>query len=129
MRHSKQYSIIDHELLHRGYFHKLSHEALVLYFFLITVGDKDGKSYYSTNKIIQILRLNSYKTAVFELSNSELIIYRQPYFWVRNFEPSPSLGTLFSSSIEDTTRTMTYARKGDLNSTRQIIKKLFLNEK
>ena len=46
MRWAKSYSIVDHGLLHGGYFHRLSHEAPSLYLFLVVVGDRDGKSYY-----------------------------------------------------------------------------------
>lgn len=85
MRESKQYSIVDHEVLHGGYFQSLSHEALVLYFFLITVGNKDGVSYYSETKIIEILKLSYYKIAVASLLKSKLIDYQRPYFRVKNF--------------------------------------------
>jgi len=47
MRQAKSYSIIDHYLLHGGYLHRLSHEAMVLYLFLALVGDKSGRSFYA----------------------------------------------------------------------------------
>jgi hypothetical protein len=130
MRRSKQYSIIDHEILHSGYFHRLSHEALVLYFFLVTVGDKNGKSYYSPARIIEILRLQSFKLSLLELINLQLIIYRHPNFWVNNFKSDLTIQSINYLPKDDKKSVkMHAAKKGDLNSTREIIRKLFLNEK
>ena len=86
MRWAKSYSIVDHGLLHGGYFHRLSHEALSLYLFLVVVGDRDGKSYYGERSIADILRLkgNVFANAHRELVETGLISFRSPYFWVRN---------------------------------------------
>jgi len=130
MRRSKQYSIIDHEILNSGYFHRLSHEALILYFFLVTVGDKNGKSYYSPARIIEILRLQSFKVSLLELTNLQLIIYRHPNFWVNNFKSDLTIQSINYLPKDDKKSVKIYAaKKGDLNSTRDIIRKLFLNEK
>lgn len=84
MRWAKSYSIVDHRLLHGGYFQKLSHEALVLYLFLIVVGDKNGRSFYADRSIEGILRLTQLCHARSELIQWNLIDYRGPYWWVKN---------------------------------------------
>ena len=88
MRRAKSYSIVDHQLLHQGFFHHLSVEALALYLFLIVVSDREGRSYYAERTLIDILRLPSqkYSTALFELTASGLVDYRRPYFWVKNLQ-------------------------------------------
>jgi hypothetical protein len=85
MRRAKSYSIIDHEFLHKGYFEYLSHEALVLYFFLLTVSDLNGRSYYAAVTITSMLRLNDFESARKELLNFSLIEYQSPYYYIRNF--------------------------------------------
>lgn len=96
MRRAKSYSIIDHAFLHGGYFHRLSHQALSLYLFLVVVSDRDGKSYYSERTIADILRLegDAFRGARQELLESGLISFSSPYFWVKNIsettEPSAS---------------------------------------
>jgi len=86
MRWARSYSIIDHEILHGGYLSRLSHEAMVLYLFLVVVGDRQGRSFYSDGSIREILRLSSplLEHAGRELVSEDLIYYRQPYWEVRN---------------------------------------------
>lgn len=86
MRQAKSYSIVDHALLHGGYLARISHLALVLYLFLVVVGDKDGRSYYSDQSICDILRLSPSElaTARSELIGAGLIAYRAPNWWVKS---------------------------------------------
>jgi hypothetical protein len=86
MRWAKSYSIVDHQLLHRGFFQKLSHQALALYLFLVVVGDAQGRSYYADRTIQGILRLSDSDLSVArdKLIEAGLINYRGPYWWVRN---------------------------------------------
>jgi len=90
MRHAKSYSIVDHQLLHGGYMKSLSHEALSLYLFLVIVGDRDGRSYYSQPSIVKILRFTDFELnkAIMDLQNYGLIQYRTPYFFVENLSES-----------------------------------------
>ncbi len=48
---------IDHSFLHRGYLARLSSEELLLYYFLITVADKSGVSFYDYERICALLKL------------------------------------------------------------------------
>ena len=86
MRWAKSYSILDHQLLHGGYLHRLNHESMSLYLFLAVVGDREGKSYYSEATIIDILRLKpeTLEKARNQLIEEGLIEYRQPNWWVKN---------------------------------------------
>lgn len=59
MRRARSYSIVDHQLLNGGYLHRLSHEALALYLFLVVVADRGGKSFWSEKSISQILRMSA----------------------------------------------------------------------
>lgn len=86
MRWAKSYSIIDHEILHGGYLHRLSHNSMVLYLFLVVVGDREGKSFYGETTIMEILRLGGkeLEAARSELIKEGLIEYRRPYWWVKD---------------------------------------------
>jgi hypothetical protein len=86
MRWARSYSIIDHQMLHGGYLNRLSHEAMVLYLFLVVVGDREGRSYYSDRSVMEILRVSApgLEHARKELISEGLIRYRRPYWEVKN---------------------------------------------
>lgn len=85
-RWARSYSIVDHQVLHGGYLHRLSHQALALYLFLVVVGDREGRSFYAERTIADILRLtpSEWWGSLQELIKSNLIEYRRPYFWVKD---------------------------------------------
>jgi hypothetical protein len=87
MRWAKSYSIVDHQLLHGGYFSKLHHRSLALYLFLIVVSDRHGKSYYKEQTIMCIVDLSAseLQQAIKELVDEKLLKYNRPYFIVTNF--------------------------------------------
>ncbi len=86
MRWAKSYSIVDHQLLHGGFFQKLSYQPLALYLFLVVVGDAQGRSYYADHTIEGILRLSDKDLCLAReaLIQAGLIDYHRPYWWVRN---------------------------------------------
>src|SRR4030043_2463563 len=86
LRWARSYSIIDHQILHGRYLHRLSHESMILYLFLAVVGDRQGRSFYSDRSITEILRLSGPKLhhAREELSSEGLISYKRPYWEVKN---------------------------------------------
>lgn len=88
MRWAKSYSIIDHQILYGGYLHRLSHEAMILYLFLVVVGDREGRSFYADTTIMDILRLDrgALSSARLELEAEGLIHCRGLYYFVRNIE-------------------------------------------
>lgn len=93
MRRAKSYSIVDHEILHSGFFQKLSVDALAFYLFLVVVGDQEGRSYYAERTIMSILRIDGQRfvAARDELVQSGLIRNCSPYFWVLNLTSPPQM--------------------------------------
>ena len=89
MRWAKSYGIVDHQLLHGRYLHRLSHVGLSLYLFLTVVSDVSGRSFYGPTTIADILRLSPHQfdQALSELLDLKLIEYRRPYFILLNLEP------------------------------------------
>jgi hypothetical protein len=85
-RKAKSYSIVDHELLHRGYLARLGHQSLALYLFLVVVGDGEGRSFYAPSSIGKILRITAgeLERAQAELHHGGLITYQKPYWHVRS---------------------------------------------
>ena len=73
------WSWIDRRFL-REHASRLSHEAIVLYFFLAAVSDKDGLSFYGEASIAVRLRMDE-TTVVHardELVAADLVAYRAP---------------------------------------------------
>lgn len=90
VRRARIYSIVDCQLLHGGYLHRLSLQAMALYLFLVVVADREGKSFYGERAIMDILRLSAdaFNQALGELLSLNLVDYRRPYFWVLTLETS-----------------------------------------
>ena len=73
------WSWIDRRFL-REYAPRLSHDAILLYFFLAAVGDKHGLSFYSDASIAIRLRVDERAVARAreELETEDLVVYRAP---------------------------------------------------
>lgn len=73
------WSWIDRRFL-REHAARLSHEAIVLYFFLTAVSDKDGLSFYGDASIALRLRMSETGVAAArdELVAADLVAYRAP---------------------------------------------------
>lgn len=52
------FSWIDHRLLSHGFLAAMAPEEILLYFFLVLVGDKNGVSFYSYDKICAFLKID-----------------------------------------------------------------------
>lgn len=52
------FSWLDHRLLHDGHLAAMTPEEMLLYFFLVLVGDRNGVSFYSYEKICTLLKLD-----------------------------------------------------------------------
>ena len=92
MRQARSYGIVDHQLLHGKYLHRLSHKALALYLFLVVVSDREGKNFYADKTVAQILRLSDdqLKDARSSLIRLKLLDYRSPYWWLMSLtKPGP----------------------------------------
>lgn len=94
MRWAQSYSIIDHQIFHGGYLSRLSQESMVLYLFLVVVGDRQGRSFYSDRSVTDILRLTGkeFNQARNELISEGLISFRRPYWQVKNITQRRSNG-------------------------------------
>lgn len=52
------FSWVDHRLLHDGFLAQMSTVEILLYFFLVLVGDRHGLSFYHYDKICALLKLD-----------------------------------------------------------------------
>jgi len=85
------WSWVDRRFL-REYASRLSHEAMVLYFFLAAVSDKDGLSFYKDTTIAVRLRMSEQAVvrARDELVAEDLVAYHAPLTQVLSL-PLPAL--------------------------------------
>jgi len=52
------FSWVDHRILSQGFLAAMAPEEILLYFFLVLVGDKNGISFYSYDKICAFLKMD-----------------------------------------------------------------------
>lgn len=85
----KQFSWVDGRLVRDHHIDRCSHQAAVLYLFLVTVADAQGLSYYGDNTICKRLNTDSSVLAAarLELVQLNLIAYRQPLYQVLDLAP------------------------------------------
>jgi len=71
------FAFIEHRFLRDGFFQSLNHHELLLYLFLVLVGDRLGLSYYSYDKICTLLRfsLDEYLLARDGLIGKDLVAF------------------------------------------------------
>ena len=81
---SGSFSWIDHRILIDGFLKAMTSHEILLYFFLVLVGDKNGISFYSYDKICQLLKieLDDYIQARNLLIQRSLIACHQGRFQV-----------------------------------------------
>lgn len=86
---SGSFSWIDHRILGNGYLMSMSRDEILLYFFLILVGDKNGVSYYSYDKICNLLKieLDDYIHARDILIKRSLIAFKDGRYQVLALPP------------------------------------------
>lgn len=72
------FSWIDHDFVNSGIIDVLTKDEIVLYYFLVSVGDGTGMSFYSREKICCKLKLgiDQYEKAKQSLIGYDLIAYR-----------------------------------------------------
>lgn len=78
------FAFIEHRFLRDGFFASLDHHELLLYVFLIIVGDRRGMSFYSYDKICTLLRVSvdEYIAARNSLIEKDLIAFDGRFFQV-----------------------------------------------
>ncbi len=90
------FSWIDHRLLHHGYLEAMSPDELLLYFFLVLVGDRNGVSYYSYDRIGKLLKmpLHRFLEARNALVHRHLIAVENGRYQVLALPERPAQNTL-----------------------------------
>lgn len=78
------FSFIPHRFLTGGFVSALAPEELLVYFFLVLAGDKDGLSYYSYDTICSLLKmpLEAYLQARDALIKYDLLVFDGTIFQV-----------------------------------------------
>lgn len=105
------FSWIDHRIISGGFLCSMTKHEILLYFFLVLVGDKNGISFYGYDKICNILKIvpDEFVNAWKNLVNKSLIAYEDGRFQVLQIPNNRYL-------LEDTTR------GGDALSLKEIFK-------
>ena len=85
------FAAIEHRFLRDGFWQSLSHQELLLYFFLVLVGDRFGISFYSYDRIITLLHLHldEYINARDALIAKDLIAFDGHLFQVLSLPVAP----------------------------------------
>lgn len=88
---NSSFAFIEHRFLRHGFWASLSHHELLLYFFLILVGDRKGLSFYSYDKICSILAIDvdSYIMARDLLIQKDLVAFDGTFFQVLALPAEP----------------------------------------
>lgn len=78
------FAFIEHRFLRHGFWASLSHDELLLYFFLILVADRDGLSFYPYDKICSLLTIDvdAYILARNSLIDKDLLAFDGTFFQV-----------------------------------------------
>lgn len=87
----RSFSWLDHRLLRDGHLLRLRPREILLYFFLVLVGDHRGLSYYSLRSLSSYLKLpeREIETARTSLCERGLIAYEAPLYQVLSLPESP----------------------------------------
>jgi len=90
---SGSFAFIEHRFIRNGFFSSLSHPELLVYIFLVLVGDRNGISYYSYDRICTVLRIcvDDYILARNGLIKKDLIAFDGQIFQVLLLPEQPVL--------------------------------------
>jgi hypothetical protein len=85
------FSFIPHRFLTGGFVSALDHNQLLLYFFLVIAGDRNGLSFYSYDSICNLLQMSieQYLPARDGLIKKDLIAFDGTIFQVLDLPPAP----------------------------------------
>jgi hypothetical protein len=93
-RRQGSFGWIEHRFVREGYLESLRHPESLLYVFLSIVADERGISFYSQERIQQLLSIphaHTLQGAIDELVNRELLAYRSGIFQVLDLPSSAGL--------------------------------------
>ena len=85
------FAFIEHRFLRHGFWASLGHHELLLYFFLVMVGDRQGLSFYCYDKICSLLAIDvdDYILARDSLINKDLLAFDGTFFQVLSLPAEP----------------------------------------
>ena len=85
------FSWIDHRFITGGFLRDLSAVEILLYFFLVSVSDRNGISFYHDDKICSLIKigLTSLGEAREGLVGKSLLAYEHPLYQVLSLPPQP----------------------------------------
>ena len=85
------FSWIDHSFITGGFLRDLSAVEILLYFFLVTVSDRNGISFYHDDKICSLIKIGlvSLGEARDVLIRKSLLAYEYPIYQVLSLPPQP----------------------------------------
>jgi len=113
------FSFIPHRFLTGGFWQALRTDELLLYFFLVLAGDRNGLSFYSYDKICTLLKmsLNQYIDARDGLLKKDLIAFDGTIYQVLS---------LPVKSIPVRAKKPSSCKTGQTESVGKILNKLFM---
>ena len=96
------FSFIKHRFLREGFFHSLTPQELMLYFFLVLVSDRHGLSFYRYDKISTLLRItvDEFILARNGLMEKDLLAFDGRTFQVLSLPPQGPKPTPFQGRKE-----------------------------
>lgn len=85
------FAFLPHRFISGGFMQSLGPDELLLYYFLVTVGDQHGISYYGAKRICSLIKMNhqQYVNARDLLMVRDLIAYDETFFQVLQLPPVP----------------------------------------
>lgn len=86
------FAFIEHRFLQGGFLESLTHHELLLYFFLVLAGDRNGVSFYTYDRICLILNLllDDYILARNGLIDKDLLAFDGRRFQVLSLPEKPA---------------------------------------
>lgn len=85
------FAFIEHRFFRHGFWASLGHHELLLYFFLVMVGDRQGVSFYCYDTICSLLAIDvdDYILARDSLINKDLLAFDGTFFQVLSLPAEP----------------------------------------
>ena len=85
------FSWIDHRFITGGFLRDLSAVEILLYFFLVTVSDRNGISFYHDDRICSLIKIGlvSLGEARDVLVSKSLLAYEYPIYQILSLPPQP----------------------------------------
>jgi len=85
------FSWIDHRFITGGFLRDLSAVEILLYFFLVSVSDRNGVSFYHDDRICSLIKIGlvSLGEARDVLIRKSLLAYEYPIYQVLSLPPQP----------------------------------------